>query len=99
MAQDITQKQQAFVSRYQGHLGALRNAVNALVEDKAEWDAMGYATGAAAVQGVNWNIPDAQVQAAVPAGTAAILNSAVGGVASVVTTYQANTGYLYPLMS
>ena len=52
--------------------------INKLAALKTEWDANGFATGAPAVQGTNFNIPDAQVQAVLPAGTAAMLNGAVG---------------------
>ena len=97
MAQDITQTQANFVARYQSAISALMNAMNALDDLKAEWDAHGYATGAAAVGGTNWNIGDVQVQAAIPGATAAMLNSAVGAVVSINTTYQSNLGYLIVL--
>ena len=97
MAQDITQKQENFVARYQAAVVQLMNTMNVLADLKAEWDANGYATGAAAVDGVNFNIGDVQVQAAIPAATAAMLNSAVGAVAAIETTYQSNLGYLVVL--
>lgn len=98
MAQDITQKQANFARRYQSGVQQLANAIAALNALKAEWDAMGYAAGAPAVDGVNYNLTDAVVQAAIPAATAADLDSAVGGVASVITTFNSNAGYLYPIL-
>jgi hypothetical protein len=97
MAQDITAKQTNFVTRYSAAAGLLLDAVSRLGDLKAEWDAQGYATGAPAIQGTDFSIPDAQVQAALPAATAAMLNSAVGAVEAVRTAVASNTGYLYPM--
>lgn len=94
MAQVIDTKCQNFVSRYDQAVLGLMDAMNKLNALKAEWDANGYATGAAAVGGTVWNITDAQVQAVLPGATAAMLNSAVGAVVSINTTYQSNLGYL-----
>ena len=94
MAQIIDSKCQNFVQRYSGAVVQLMNTLQALTSLKAEWDANGYATGAAAVGGTTWNITDAQVQTVLPAATAAMLNSAVGAVASIETTYNSNVGYL-----
>jgi hypothetical protein len=97
MAQDTTQQQEGFIQRWTGHVNELTRCMNALAEDKAEWDAMGYAGGAPAVQGTSWNIGDAQVQAILPGATAAMVNSGIGAVEAIRTTYAANTGYLYPV--
>lgn len=94
MAQVVDTKCQNFVGRYSAAVVQLVAAMNLLADLKAEWDANGYATGAAAVGGTTWNITDAQVQAVLPAATAAMLNSAVGAVASIETTYNSNIGYL-----
>lgn len=60
--------------------------------------ANGYTAGAPAIDGTSWVIPDAQVQAAVPAATAAQLNTAVGATTSVITTWGQNLGYLVPFL-
>lgn len=97
MAQVIDSKCQNFVQRYSAAVVQLMNDLNVLANLKAEWDANGYATGAAAVDGTAWSITDAQVQAVLPAATAAMLNSAVGAVVTISTTYQSNLGYLIVL--
>jgi hypothetical protein len=97
VAQDITGKQVNFVARYQAAVVGLLNA-NALMGDlKSEWDANGYATGAPPISGVNWNIPDGQVQVAIPAADAAMLNSAVGAAETIRNTVATNIGYLIVL--
>lgn len=94
MAQDITGKQATFAGRYSDAITALLDVANLLTALNSEWSANGYATGAPEVENTNWNIPDAQVQQTVPAATAAMLNSAVGGVASVLSAINSNLGYL-----
>ena len=94
MSQIVDSKCEAFVSAYAGALIRLLQDVNTLTNLNAEWTATGYATGAPNVDGTNFNITDAQVQAVLPAATAAMLNSAVGAVASVISTFNSNIGYL-----
>lgn len=99
MAQDITQKQAAFVAR----VGALANqvfadgaALSALLN---EWSASGYATGAPDVDGQSWVIPDAPVQQAIPSATAAQLNAAIAALTTINGAINSNMGYLVPLKS
>jgi len=99
MAQDITAKQAAFVSRAQSFINQIWADCNALIALQAEWTASGYAIGAPEIDGTSWVIPDAQVQAAVSAATAAQLNTAMGALNAIVTTFQQQQGYLVPFKS
>jgi len=93
-AQSNDAKAQNFVQRYSNAVVQLLNDVNVLSSLKAEWDAQGFAQGAAPVQGVDWNITDEQVQGVLPACNAAMLNTAVGAVETVRNTVRDNAGYL-----
>lgn len=99
MAQDITGKQSAYVGRVNSLVNQIFADLGAISALLNEWTASGYASGAPEVDGQSWVIPDAQVQAAVPAGTAATLNTCIGGLTSIQTAINSNLGYLVPFKS
>lgn len=102
MAQNITTKQQNFVTNLAAAVTALLEANGDLVElcgsqSESQWNANAYATGASPAAN---NITDALLNGTpnnLQYISAAGLNAAVGAVVAVQATISANIGYLEAL--
>lgn len=96
MSQTYTNAKAAFLARLGAAISDQIRLANIFTGLANEWTAAQYATGAGG-DGNAANMTDDDVQAVYPAGTALLLNEAMGAISGsggIVPTVEANLGYM-----